>query len=98
MIFTISPNSESTEACEAKIGLTKVRREEGPAFECGRRERKKENRRKKKKKQTKRWYQEGKALEYSRFKSLGENRGNTTLRDVGYKKTFVFKIKRCMIV
>ena len=53
---------------------------------------------KKKKNQTKRWYQEGKALEYSRFKSLGENRGNTTLRDVGYKKTFVFKIKRCMIV
>ena len=48
MIFTISPNSESTEACEAKIGLTKVRREERPAFEGGRNERKKENRKKRK--------------------------------------------------
>lgn len=69
MIFTISPNSESSDACEGKIGLTKVKREERPAFEGGRRKRKKENRRGKKKK-TKRWYQEGKALEYSRFKSL----------------------------
>lgn len=41
MIFTISPDSESTEACETKIGLTKVRREERPAFEGGEREKKK---------------------------------------------------------
>ena len=98
MIFTISPKSESTEACEAKIGLTKVGREERPAFEGGRDERKKENR--KKEKQTKRWYQEGKALEYSRFKSLWENRGNTTLRDVDYKKSFCVQEKKvydCMI-
>ena len=100
MIFTISPNSESTKACEAKIGLTKVRREKRPAFEGGRRETKKENWRGKKKKQTKRWYQEGKALEYSRFKSLWENRGNTTLRDVDYKKSFCVQDKKvydCMM-
>ena len=105
MIFTISPNSESTEACDTKIGLTKVRREERPAFEGGEREREREEKKhknRKKKTQTDRWYQEGKALEYSRFKSLWKGSGNTTLRAVNYKKkAFVFKKKKvydCMIV
>lgn len=39
MILTISPNSESTEAFETKTGLTKIRREERPASEGGKRER-----------------------------------------------------------
>lgn len=38
VIFTISPNSKSTEAFETRTGLTKVRREEMPAFKSGKRE------------------------------------------------------------
>lgn len=38
VIFTISPNSESTEAFEIRMRLTKVRREEMPTFKSGKRE------------------------------------------------------------
>lgn len=38
VIFTVSPNSESTETFETRTGLTKVRREEMPTFKSGKRE------------------------------------------------------------
>ena len=37
MNFIITPNSERTEACETKVGLTKIRKEERLAFKGGKR-------------------------------------------------------------